>query len=184
MADDSTSSIVKFAIIGVAAYLGYKYLQSSGLWVQWFGGTSTFTDPASLQAYCTANPSGTATYNGQTGTCAQWMQAIAAAGTHASNPPTTSNPAPTTPTPSPADAQLASNLVAAAKVQPSATMNVWQWNYVLLHMTPTETNLNTSNNAQEMTAGQYVAARHAAGLSGLAWAAPMLHSQIPYRWVN
>jgi hypothetical protein len=184
------NSPVKIAIIGVAAYLGYMYLQKSGLWAQWFGGaagSNVFTDPNSLLAYCQANPSGSATYNNQTATCAQWQAAAqksgaGGSGSSGSSPTPPSNSAPT---PSADDTALAASLVGTAKLQAGAKMNVWQWNYILLHMTPTAKNLNTSNNASEMTAADYVAARKAAGLSGLAWVRGVgSHSQIPYRWLQ
>lgn len=35
--DDNAKLMLKIALIGVAAYVGYRYLQSSGLWAQWFG---------------------------------------------------------------------------------------------------------------------------------------------------
>jgi hypothetical protein len=184
--DDDSSGLIKFLIIGVAAYLGYEYLQSSGLWAQWFGG-NTFTTVPTLQTYCTANPNGTAVYNGQTGTCAQWMAAIAAQ-TAGSTPAATTSTAVVPATPaglSASDVALANSLAQAAQVQPTATMTGWQWNYVLLHMTPGETNLDSSTVGNEMTAAQYVAARNAAGLSGLGgWVPPSPHSTIPYAWVN
>ena len=74
MADDTTGTILKVGIIGVAGYLGYQYLQSSGLWAQFFGGNS-FTTAAQLISYCQANPTGSATYGGQTAPCSQWMAA-------------------------------------------------------------------------------------------------------------
>ena len=37
--DDKTKMILKIAVIGIAVYVGYRYLQSSGLWAQWFPGS-------------------------------------------------------------------------------------------------------------------------------------------------
>jgi hypothetical protein len=188
------NSLLKFLIVGVAGYIAYDWLQTSGLWAQWFGGVQTFTTPATLLAYCQANPSASASYNGQTGTCVQWQQAAGAqpATAAAVISPAASTPAaatsPAASEPSAADVALANSLVTAAKTSASTTMNVWQWNYILQHLNPSEANLNTSNNAQLVTAAQYVALRTASGLSGLGVVMPtfpraMAHSQIPYRWL-
>ena len=192
MGDDSSSGIIKFLIIGVAVYLGYEYLQSSGLWAQWFGGSSagnSFATVAALQAYCTANPNGTAMYNGQTSSCAQWLQAIAAASgsstaataTQTQAPPANAAPA----APSAADVALANSLVSKAQLSSTSQLNYWQWNYILKEISPSDADYDGPANANEVTAAQYVAARTAAGLSGLGqWPRMQIHSQIPYAWVN
>ena len=77
---DDTKQLIKYAAIAAAAYFVYEWLQTSGLWAQWFGttaATNTFTDPTLLMNYCQANPTGSATYtvNGvsNTATCSQWI---------------------------------------------------------------------------------------------------------------
>jgi hypothetical protein len=89
--DDSTKTLIKIGGGIAALYLIYEWLQSSGLWAQWFGGG--FTTPQALLTYCQQNPTGTATYAPaggapQTFTCAQWIAAQQAAG---ANPPPTTN---------------------------------------------------------------------------------------------
>jgi len=206
--DDSTSMVIKLAVLGVLGYLGYQYLQNSGLWAQWFGGgVQNFTDPTSLLTWCNANPTLSATYNGQSGTCQQWIQASAqtsssGSSSSASTSTTTSIPAATSTPSQPAQPartstpptgytltsaqqNLVNQLISTGKVSASTLYNVWQWNYVLNELTPGSTDLNTPNNAQTVTASQYVAWRAQYGLSGLevSWRAPSPYSQVPYKWV-
>lgn len=44
--DDNAKMVLKVAIIGVAVYFGYRYLQSSGLWAQWFPSSALPPAPA------------------------------------------------------------------------------------------------------------------------------------------
>ena len=94
--DDQTKQLIKYGAMAAAAYFVYQWLQSSGLWAQWFGGstasTNTFNTSTALLAYCQANPTGTAVYvdpttgASSTATCAQWL----ASNSNASLPPATS----------------------------------------------------------------------------------------------
>jgi hypothetical protein len=84
--NDETKQLIKYAAMIAAGYFVYEWLQSSGLWAQWFGGTApaaaasnSFSNPSALLTYCQANPNGTAIYvdptTGVTSTasCAQWI---------------------------------------------------------------------------------------------------------------
>jgi hypothetical protein len=79
-----SKQLIKYAMIAVGAYILYNWLQSSGMWASWFGGTvaasNSFTDPTLLMNYCQANPAGTAIFTNSAGvassaTCAQWIAA-------------------------------------------------------------------------------------------------------------
>lgn len=79
-----SKQLIKYAMIAVGAYILYNWLQSSGMWASWFGGTvaasNSFTDPTLLMNYCQANPAGTAIFTNASGvassaTCAQWIAA-------------------------------------------------------------------------------------------------------------
>lgn len=84
--NDETKQLIKWAAIAAAGYFVYEYLQSSGLWAQWFGGalpatgvSNSFSSSAALLTYCQANPTGTAIYVdpttgvSSTASCAQWI---------------------------------------------------------------------------------------------------------------
>ena len=190
MAEDN--SIVKYALIGVAAYLGYQWLQSSGLWAEWFGGSSSFTDPTSLLTYCQANPSGSATYGGQTAACSAWMAAAAGSTTPASTG-TAPSPAATSTTVSPATnvtPLTAAQLMQAAGVtNASQTLTVDQWNYYVTNkIAPNATVTDLSAQGiqrgvnDSVTAAEYISLRHQAGLSGMR--PGMAAVRNPYRWVQ
>lgn len=79
--DDQTKKYLIIAAGAIAAgYLGYTYLNKTGHWQKWFGGSSAaFTDREQLLVYCAANPQGMATFEDSTGTqttlpCATWLQ--------------------------------------------------------------------------------------------------------------
>jgi hypothetical protein len=79
--DESTKQLIKWGAIAAAGYFVYQWLQNSGLWAQWFGGTASnqFNSSSALLTYCQANPNGTAIYvdpttgASSTATCAQWL---------------------------------------------------------------------------------------------------------------
>lgn len=95
--DENTKQLIKYGAMAAAAYFVYQWLQTSGLWAQWFGGasaasTNTFNTSTALLAYCQANSTGTAIYvDPSTGasssaTCAQWL----ASNSNATLPPAAS----------------------------------------------------------------------------------------------
>ena len=45
MNDDSSKTIIKMLVVAGGAYALYWYLQSSGLWAQWFGGAAAPVQP-------------------------------------------------------------------------------------------------------------------------------------------
>lgn len=68
-----SGDLFKFALLAGGAYLLYEYLQSSGLWAQWFGGAggggSLFGNAGALLPAGTVLPSGTSQpAGGNTGT--------------------------------------------------------------------------------------------------------------------
>jgi hypothetical protein len=79
--DEQTKQWIKYGAVLAAAYFVYQWLQNSGLWAQWFGGTASnqFNSSSALLTYCQANPNGTAIYvdpttgASSTATCAQWL---------------------------------------------------------------------------------------------------------------
>jgi hypothetical protein len=81
--NDSTKQLINYGAMAAAVYFLYQWLQSSGLWAKWFGGSTTasnqFNNSAALLSYCQANPNGTAIYvdptsgASSTATCAQWL---------------------------------------------------------------------------------------------------------------
>lgn len=188
MGSDGTNTIVKLGVLGLAGYLLYQWLQNSGLWGQMFG----FSTTQQLITYCQANPSGSASYGGQSAPCSQWLAAVSAAQTTPSTTPTAST-APTTPpvqTSAPAtlttqEQQLATSLQNAA-VQSSNTppLTVSQWNYIMNNLT------NPGSSAAQLPqfgnalidAPTYVAARASGGF-GLSGFIPARFMK-PYRWVN
>lgn len=200
--NDKTKTIITVLGIGAAAYLIYQWLQSSGLWAQWFGGAlaNTFSNPQQLLAYCQANPTGTATYQAAGGSpisapCSSWLSANATT----TPPPTTPSTAATAQAPSQASAGLSipSNLTVTPNINNSLSGDV------ILNGVSTNLSIITGNAGQSAgviynTAGQditsqftaaqqqqliaaFTAAPHNAGVSGLDggyWA------QNPYAWKN
>jgi hypothetical protein len=189
VADDN--QVIKFALIGVGAFLLYEWLQSSGMWAQIFGGANSFTTPATLLAYCQANPAGSASYGGQTAACSAWMQA---AGGSASAAVPAPSPAATGSTVTPAATVTpltVAQLLAAAGLTstPNATQTVDEWNYYVSNkISPTATVTDLSAQGiqrgvnDSVTAAQYIALRQQAGLSGLKMGLAEVRS--PYAWVN
>jgi hypothetical protein len=184
MADES--SVIKFALIGVAAYIGYQWLQSSGLWAEIFGGSS-FTDTSSLLTYCQANPSGSASYGGQTAACSAWLQAASAQPT-AGSPSPAATSATVTPPANKTPLTAAQLMAAAGITNPSQTLTVDQWNYYVTNKISagaTVTDLSAQGIQRgvndSVTAAQYIALRQQAGLSGLRTGLAAVAS--PYAWV-
>ena len=191
---DDESSIIKLVIVGVAAYLGYNWLQSSGLWAQWFGGSSSFTTAPALLAYCQANPSGTASFNGQSAPCASWMQA-AAATAPAGTPTVAAAPSAVNPTPAPVAAPPAHvtpltvnqllNAVAAAGYASSAsiTFDQDQWNYFVTTAVDQNAIVDIALPGYVpgalITAAEYIQMRQQAGVSGIRRAVGFVS---PYGW--
>lgn len=70
---DEDNSLIKYGAIAGALFLVYKNWQTIG---PYLGFAPSFTDQASLQAYCQANPTKSATFNGSTFSCAAWLQAM------------------------------------------------------------------------------------------------------------
>jgi len=190
MGDDTTKMLIKVALLGLAGYFVYNWLQNSGLWGEYFG----FSSVTQLQTYCAQNPSGTATYNGQSATCAQWTAALAAASpsTTASTSTTpTTPPVQTTQTSAPAEANLTTaeqSLVtslnnAAVQSGNQTLLTVSQWNWLMNNVTnpgSSAAQLPQFGNAT-IDAGTYVAARSSGGF-GLSGFRPAL-VQRPYRWM-
>lgn len=178
--DDTTKMIVKVAVVGVAAYLGYRYLQSSGLWAKWFGASNSFSDPNLLLSYCQANPTLTATFTGGsapiTQPCQNWINAVS-----------TPSPVPVVPpsqTPvvnPPALSDIQAKVVAAAG-GPGVTLNADGWNYYwgLVTGVPQTADLFPAGNRDAlMTFAAYLAARASQGLTGRL---PMRLAS-PYPWI-
>jgi hypothetical protein len=195
--DDSTKTIIKVLGVAAGAWLLYQWLNSSGLWGQWFGGNS-FSTSAELLSYCQANPSGSATYNGQTATCAQWMAAAGQSSTAAPATTTTTATAPAATTASIAPAAgstFVPRLQAAAIANPSLgsdSANVSQWNFLLAQMWPSAPQIGVTtpagNNAISASAyvGFYLAQGYpdptmpggtSSGVSGIA-----AYQEDPYAW--
>lgn len=184
-----TKSILKLAAIGAGLYLLYEWLQSSGLWAEYFGGTS-FATPATLMTYCQANPSGSATYTGgstpATATCAQW---VAANSSPAPTPTTTGTPIATVaPT---AGSTLIPRLQAAAIAASglgtdSATVS--QWNYLLQQDYPNAPviTVTTAAGQNAIPAAQYVGYYLALNFPDPTLATPGVsgYEENPYRWAN
>lgn len=194
-------SLLKLALLGAAGYLAYTYLQNSGLWAQWFGGSAAnnFSSASALLQYCQANPSGTASFNGQSAPCASWLQAAAGTGTTAA-PTSSTTPSPASPTTQPAAqtpavpaaihvTPLTVNQLMAATSQvgypanPGMTFNMDQWNYfVTVYIDPAavvDVNYSGYTPGAEITASQYIQYRQAAGVSGLPRGTGYTN---PYRW--
>lgn len=190
------SSLIKIALVGVAGYLAYQYLQSSGLWAQWFGGNS-FTSAAQLLSYCQANPNGTASFNGQSATCSAWLQAEQTANQPLPTPPvqtpavnpqtqTTASPS-TTLTPAPAGQHVTPLTVAQlqaviqkAGYDPNAKYTEDQFNYFVTNFIDASAvvDLPLGPTGSQMTAQQYITYRQQSGVSGLGgWSNP-------YAWVH
>lgn len=181
--EDSTKQIIKGVAILAAGYFVYDWLQSSGLWAQWFGGASvaapnSFSNSTALLTYCQANPTGTAVFvdpttgASSTATCAQWMS---------SNPQTTPLPAASTSAPPSAIAAMQ-----AANGSDSATLDDWSYYWQNLptfsgapsgfgvngSISATLFNqilgLNGGNRTAEVSAEQFVSwLNTASGMSGL-----------------
>ena len=184
---ENEGGTIKIVLIAVAGYLGYQYLQSSGLWAQWFGSGSSFTTAPALLAYCQANPTGTASFNGQSAPCAAWLQAASQQSPAA---PATSQTAVVTPAPNatPLTVTQLLNAVAASGYPSNAntTYTVDQWNYfVTTQISPTAvvTDLTSVGNisAAQLTAAEYISLRQKAGLSGFRGS---LGYANPYAWVH
>jgi hypothetical protein len=190
-------SIVKLVLIGAAGYLAYNWLQSSGLWAQWFGGNN-FSTAASLLQYCQQNPNGTASFNGQSAPCSAWLKAA-----QPTAPPATTSSS-TTPTPA---AGPVSTPVIQARVTPltvqsllnavaqqgtaataSTTFNSDQWNYFVTtyidHNALVDVDLTPLGYVQgsPLTAQQYISLRQQAGISGLGFARTGTAYSNPYKW--
>lgn len=184
------SGIIKWIAVGVGAYILYEWLQSSGLWAQYFGGSSAFTTASSLETYCQANPTGSATMtaNGQTASapCSQWMTAIqgntanaATPGTStaASAPPTNSSPANTAAAPTtPVDPNLTAQLTAGMQKQVGRSVGtISEWNWILqniLHSTLPIITASTPYGTSQITASQYLQEQQSLGLSGIGFMSP------------
>jgi hypothetical protein len=201
VAEDNTMTIIKFAAIGVGAYLLYEWLQSSGLWAQWFGGGNSFSTPATLLTYCQANPTGSATYTGSgtptTATCAAWMAANGSSSTTSttsSAPPATSTPAPEATIAPAAGSTLVPRLQAAAFASSALgadSATVSQWNYLLQQIWPSapiiqnSTPAGTGSIPAATYVGYYLAQGFAdpslagAGVSGFNY-----YDEEPYKWAN
>lgn len=76
--EDETNSLIKYAAIGGALFLVWKNWPSIG---PMLGFAPTFTDVPSLQAFCQANPTKSATFNGGTFSCAAWLQELGVSAT-------------------------------------------------------------------------------------------------------
>jgi hypothetical protein len=200
--DDSMKTILKFAAVGVGAYILYNWLQTSGLWAQWFGGGNSFTNPQQLLTYCQANPSGTAIYVGANGVpnsapCSQWVAANTASGAVAPVTQPVATPAATATAAAPATVAPAANSTLIAQLTKAAAGNmlmpnemgtVSDWNYLLTQLFPNATQIQNATPAGNNTIGaaQYVAyylalypdpttTATAAGLTGY---------DEPYQWTN
>jgi hypothetical protein len=193
--------------LGVAAagYLVYQWLQSSGLWAQWFGGTAasgnTFSTPATLMSYCQANPGGTATYqvaggSPTTATCSAWLAAQTPAATtpaaSTSTPPQSTAPPTSTPASS-TGLVIPSNLTVTPNINNSLSGNV------MINGVSTNLSIITANAGQSAgviynTAGQDITAQFSTaeqqqlvsafiaangGMAGLGW---MPSGETPYGW--
>ena len=209
--DDTTKTIIKFAAVGVGAYILYNWLQTSGLWAQWFGGNS-FTTPQALLTYCQANPNGTAIYVGQNGVptsapCSQWVAANTASGAvqpaaAAAAPPAAAAPAASTtttaaaaPAPAPtgtpaAGSTLTQQLTAAAAknvLMASGQGTVSDWNYLLTQLFPNAPQITNATPAGDANIGvsQYVT--YYLGLfpdPTLGGGAGVSGYEEPYQWMN
>lgn len=183
--DDSTKQLIKYGAMAAAAWFVYDWLQTSGLWAQWFGGTVTaaansFNNSTSLLTYCQENPSGTAVFvdptTGQSSTasCAQWLS---------SNPQTT----PITSTPASTATPQAQAIAAMQGANGSDSATLDQWSYFWQNnptfagapsgygvngsISPTLFNqilgLNGGNRDSEVSASQFVSwLNTASGMSG------------------
>lgn len=160
--NDDMKSLIKILGVAAGAYLLYQWLNSSGLWAQWFGGGNSFSNAQQLLAYCQANPSGSATFvnpqtgQSQTATCAAWMQANGAAPTStAGATTTTTNPPPQTSAATasvqPAAAStMVPRLEAAAVANPvlgGNSANVSQWNFLLGQIWPSAPQISVTTPA-------------------------------------
>lgn len=205
--DDSMKTVLKFAAVGVGAYLLYNWLQSSGLWAQFFGGNS-FTNPQQLLTYCQANPTGTAIYVGANGVptsapCSQWVAANTASGAvpasqpaaapasaATSAPPATSS-APATTAPA-SNSTLVAQLTAKAAgnvLMPGAQGTVSDWNYLLTQLFPNAPQIVNSTPAGNgnIGAAQYVAyylALFPDPSTTATSSAGVSGYEEPYRWAN
>lgn len=181
--DDGTKTIVKLAAVGGALALAYWYLNKSGMWQQWFGGGSTFTDNAQLLAYCAANPTGSATFvDGQGGTytrtCAQW-RAANPGGPGAIPVPEGNNFAAT---PKPLVERLR-DWALANEILGTDSANMHQWNYGLRELDPNAVGYVGEGMEDMITAAQYLERRTQSGLSGLTRPASLEGAMFP-GWVQ
>jgi hypothetical protein len=198
--------------LGVAAagYLVYQWLQSSGLWAQWFGGATagnTFSTPATLLGYCQANPNGTAIYQAVGGAptsapCSQWLAAqtpvasatpVASPGGAGGAAMPVSVPLPVTSSPSSTGLVIPSNLTVSPNINNSLSGNV------MINGTSTNLSIITANLGQSAgliynTAGQDITNQFSTdeqqGLvsaflsanGGLAGLGWMSSTETPYGW--
>jgi len=185
-----SGGIIKVALIAVGGYLLYEWLNSSGLLAQ-FGIGNSFTTSASLLQYCQANPTGSATYNGYTLPCSQWLTAATPAPAPVTANPISTTPVTSAPSPAPMSSAVSSFsaaqlLAAAGTSNPNQTYTVDQWNFLLQKMSPSEQVSDLSNVGivrgvnDTMTAAQYIANRSKAGLSGLGFLGAF--NDNPYSW--
>lgn len=181
--DDNAKNVIRLAAVAVGAYIAYQWLESSGMWAQWFGASSNvFTDPNALLAYCQKNSAGQATYSVSgkqtTATCAQWLAANQAASSSSGTAaPSSGSPSPTPAPPAPAiDQTLVAQLRAAAMANPilgTDKATVDQWNYLLNELNPVAIVTDLSSigivrgENDSMDAEAYVTLRSRAGLSGI-----------------
>jgi hypothetical protein len=172
--DDSVKNLLKWgAIIGGV----YLILKQTGLWEQIFGGGNSFADSASLLNYCHANPTGTATFNGHTLPCSQWLAAAPGASTPA---PVSTNPQPSAPTPTPTTAVSIPAIDTALAAQLSSTLQTGQgrtlgtvseWNWILTNQVQPGASIITQATKyavdQQISAADYLALRQSLGMSGI-----------------
>jgi hypothetical protein len=175
------SGAIKIAAVAVGAYLLYEWLQSSGLWAQWFGGNS-FTTTSALDTYCSANPTATAsmTVNGQNASapCSQWLSALQSSAvptTAPSSSPAGSTPATTAPV-SAVDPNLAAQLTAGMQKQVGRTIGtISEWNWVLQNIVKSSLPIITASTpygTSQISATQYLQEQQSLGMSGLGFTSP------------
>jgi hypothetical protein len=169
-----TGTIILVLGIGAAAYLVYQYLQSSGLWAQWFGGAAgnVFSDPQKLLAYCAANPTGTATYQAAgsaptTAPCSQWIAAQQHIATTPVSSATNPNSGTSAPPPPPAPVPVSNSnsgltipagLTVTHNINNSLSGNVI-WNGATVNLSIITANAGAAAGVIYNTAGQDITAQ-------------------------
>lgn len=152
---------VKIVIFGLAAYLGYEWLQKSGLWAQYLGGVSTAPQPAQQP---NANPSSPA-------------------------PPSTGTTQTQVPQPA-VDQNLANQLTAmmqSSQGRVLGTVSEWNWLYTHLKNDPNASIITDDAGyaGAPVTAIQYLQARGKEGLSGIGWfQGSFVQRPLRAGWVN